>query len=116
MEDLPQEEIIDLLNPEPGSRIRDAHNERKRPRAHTSSNRLPRLAQGTGNFRYTNNDFAGGGKGGNAFGWRAEGTLDDLVNGGRARYTEEQTALFLPDGTFKEFLVENIFLRHIGGR
>lgn len=77
---------------------------------------LPRLAQGTGNFRYTNNDFAGGGKGGNAFGWRAEGTLDDLVNGGRARYTEEQTALFLPDGTFKEFLVENIFLRHIGGR
>lgn len=75
---------------------------------------LPRLAQGTGSFRYTDNDLPVSGNGADAFGWRAEGTLEDVVNGGRVRYNEEQTALFLPNGDFKGFLVENIFLTPIG--
>lgn len=75
---------------------------------------LPRLAQGRGNFRVTDNDLFGGGPGGNSFGWAAEGILDDLVNGGQVHYTEEQRAVWLPDGTFKGFVMENILLNPIG--
>lgn len=70
---------------------------------------LPRLAQGTGNFRLHDNDVEITGERANAFGWRAQGTLEDLVNGGRVHYTETQTAVQLRNGTFR-FLVEKILL------
>jgi len=75
---------------------------------------LSRLAQGRGYFRVTDNDLFGAGPGGNSFGWTAEGILDDLVNGGQVQYNEEQRAVWLPDGTFKGFVVENILLNPIG--
>ena len=43
---------------------------------------LPRVAEGIGdNFVTTDNCLFGCARGANAFGWRAQGTLDDLVNG-----------------------------------
>jgi hypothetical protein len=70
---------------------------------------LPRLAQGRGNFRLHDNDVQVSGERANAFGWRAEGALQDLANGGKVHYTETQTAVQLRNGNFR-FLVESILL------
>lgn len=74
----------------------------------------PRLAQGRGNLSSFDNGLWGADPGSHSFGWAAEGVLEDLVNGGQVHYSEEQRAVFLPDGTFKGWLVENILLHHIG--
>jgi len=56
------------------------------------------IAQGTGNLTSTDNDRLVTGNGANAFGFRAEGTVD-LVAGGSARVLAEEQMLILPDGT-----------------
>ncbi|PYO38167.1 MAG: hypothetical protein DMD29_14090 [Gemmatimonadetes bacterium] len=56
------------------------------------------IAQGTGNLISTDNDRLVTGNGANAFGFRAEGTVD-LVAGGSARVLAEEQMLILPDGT-----------------
>lgn len=77
--------------------------------------KLPRLAQGTGVLHYTDNNFFVTGKAPDSFGWRAQGTLDDLVNGGQVSYREEARLIFdQTSGSFKLF-VDNIRLNSIGG-
>jgi len=54
---------------------------------------LPRVAEGIGDhFRFNTNCafVAPCDKPSGTDGWRARGTLTDLVNGGKVRYTEEQ--------------------------
>jgi len=77
---------------------------------------LPRLAEGIGaEFRLTGNCLfnvcdqtaATGGV-------TAHGTLDDLVNGGKTNYSEEQRFVDNFDTGERRSLVENIRLTHIG--
>jgi hypothetical protein len=80
--------------------------------------KLPRVAEGIGDhFRFdTSCSFvAPCDKGARTEGWRAQGTLTDLVNGGPVRYTEEQRVVFnLQTGELR-ILVEDIRLTPIGG-
>jgi hypothetical protein len=64
----------------------------------------PVLYSGTVAFRETdNNETLEGTEGGraNSFGWRAQGVLDDLVNGGHVRYNEELRFIISPRDEFK---------------
>jgi hypothetical protein len=64
----------------------------------------PVLYSGTVAFRETdNNETATGTEGGraNSFGWRAQGVLDDLVNGGQVHYNEEVRFIISPRDEFK---------------
>jgi hypothetical protein len=74
----------------------------------------PLLALGTGNFVINDNDVFLDGTRVNSFGWRAQGTLTDLVNGGCARYTEEQRSIWMPGDDNNVFVARNIRLHHIG--
>jgi hypothetical protein len=59
----------------------------------------PVLYSGTAAFRETdNNETETGTEGGraNSFGWTSQGVLDDLVNGGQVRYSEEVRILINP--------------------
>jgi len=77
--------------------------------------KLPRLAQGTGVFHYTESNLSLSGKAPDSFGWRAQGTLDDLVNGGQIRYQEEARLIFdQKSGSFRLFL-DRILLSPVGG-
>ena len=65
----------------------------------------PVLYSGTVAFRETdNNETPTGTEGGraNSFGWRAQGVLDDLVNGGQVHYNEEVRLIISPRDEFKE--------------
>ena len=55
------------------------------------------IAAGTGNLTSTDNDRMVTGNGANAFGFRAEGTVD-VAAGGSARVLAELQMLILPDG------------------
>jgi len=65
---------------------------------------VPVLYSGTVAFRETdNNETPTGTEGGraNSFGWRAQGVLDDLVNGGQVHYNEELRFIISPRDEFK---------------
>ncbi len=74
---------------------------------------LPRLAEGRGQMVVTDNDLKGSGTRGNAFGFRMQGTLDDLVNGGKAHYNEVLQMQISKNGNFR-VLRSEINLRHAG--
>jgi hypothetical protein len=76
----------------------------------------PRLAAGVGDyFRLTGNCVFGQcDKGADSFGWVAQGTLSDLVNGGLVRYTEEQRSVTAPGTGVFRVVVENIRLTPVG--
>jgi hypothetical protein len=79
--------------------------------------KLPRVAEGIGDhFRFnTNCSFdAPCDRGVRTEGWRARGTLTDLVNGGKVRYTEVQRVHIDPETGDVKVLVENIRLMRIG--
>lgn len=59
------------------------------------------IAQGTGNLTYNDNDAEGTGLGANSFGFRIEGTLDDLVNGGKVRVNAAVQIVSRSNGSFK---------------
>ena len=59
------------------------------------------IAQGMGNVTLNDNDSPIAGPGANSFGWRIQGTLDDLVNGGKVRVAGVARFLILPDESFK---------------
>jgi hypothetical protein len=74
----------------------------------------PVLYSGTATFRETdNNETPTGSEGGraNSFGWTSRGVLDDLVNGGQVRYSEEVRLLINPQTEEFTSLVENIRVR-----
>lgn len=71
------------------------------------------IASGTGNLTSTDNDIFVTGNGANAFGFRAQGTVE-LATGGSARVTAVQQLLIKPDGTF-EVLVSSVMLHPLGG-
>jgi hypothetical protein len=78
---------------------------------------LPRVAEGIGDHFRLNTScswIAPCDKGRITDGWRARGTLADLVNGGQVRYTEEQRYFFNPQTGELKILVENIRLTPIG--
>jgi hypothetical protein len=62
----------------------------------------PVLYRGTASFHRTDNNFTltPEGQRTNSFGWTSEGVLDDLVNGGQVRYSEEVRRLLTPSGDF----------------
>jgi hypothetical protein len=71
----------------------------------------PVLYSGTVTFRETdNNETPTGSEGGraNSFGWTSRGVLDDLVNGGQVRYSEEVRLLINPQTEEFRVLVSNI--------
>ena len=70
---------------------------------------LSPFAQGTGNLTSTDNDRHVTGNGADAFGFRAQGSVD-LVSGGSARVLAESERLIAPDGTITEILVNNVRL------
>jgi len=70
---------------------------------------LSPFAQGTGNLTSTDNDRHVTGNGADAFGFRAQGSVD-LVSGGSARVLAESERLIAPDGTVTEILVNNVRL------
>jgi hypothetical protein len=71
------------------------------------------IASGTGNLTSSDNDLFLTGNGANAFGFRAQGTVE-LASGGSARVTAVQQLLIKPDGTF-EVLVSSVILSPLGG-
>jgi hypothetical protein len=73
------------------------------------------IAHGTGNLTSNDNDFLVAGPGANSFNLRVQGTLDDLVNGGKIRVTGVFHYVFLPDGSFK-VLRQRVALHPIGGK
>lgn len=74
---------------------------------------LPRLAEGRGQLVATDNDLPVSGTRANAFGFRMQGTLDDLVNGGKTHYNEVQQLLIGKNGNFRVLRAE-INLTHAG--
>lgn len=66
------------------------------------------IAHGTGNLTSTDNDLFLSLTRANAFGFRAQGTVE-LVSGGRAQVTAELQLLILPDGTFRVLAI-NVML------
>jgi hypothetical protein len=70
---------------------------------------LSPIATGTGTLTSTDNDRHNAGGGANAFGFRAQGSVD-LVGGGSARVLAESERLIAPDGTITEILVNNVRL------
>ena len=74
---------------------------------------LPRLAEGRGQLVATDNDLQVSGTRANAFGFRMQGTLDDLVNGGKAHYNEVLQLLIGKNGSFR-VLRSEINLKHVG--
>jgi hypothetical protein len=71
----------------------------------------PVLYSGTVTFRETdNNETPTGTEGGraNSFGWTSRGVLDDLVNGGQVRYSEEVRFVINPQTEEFRVLVSNI--------
>jgi hypothetical protein len=75
----------------------------------------PRLAQGYGVFMNTGNNFYGTGTRSDSYRWKAQGTLEDLVDGGCARFLQQGHVLYLPDGSFHRQAIE-ISLHHIGSK
>jgi hypothetical protein len=71
------------------------------------------IAQGTGNLTSNDNDVLTAGPGANSFNLRIQGTLDDVVNGGKLRVTGVFHYVFLPNGTFK-VLRQSVALHPIG--
>ena len=74
---------------------------------------LPRLAEGRGQLIATDNDLPVSGTRANTFGFRMQGTLDDLVNGGKAHYNEVLQLLIGKNGSFR-VLRSEINLTHVG--
>ena len=60
----------------------------------------PPIAQGTGNVTVNINDAPNVGRGASSLSWRIQGTLNDLVNGGRMRVTAATHYLLLPNDSF----------------
>lgn len=73
----------------------------------------PPIAQGTGTFTFRDNDRPNVGPGSNTWGFSIQGTLDDLIHGGKVRVIAAEHSLILPDGSFR-VLRQSIDLHPIG--
>lgn len=73
------------------------------------------IAHGIGNLTSNDNDFLVSGPGAGSFNLRVQGTLDDLVNGGKIRLTGAFHYVFLPDGSFR-VLRQSVDLHRVGGK
>jgi hypothetical protein len=71
------------------------------------------IAQGTGNLTVNINDAPNAGPGANSFSWRIQGTVNDLVSGGRVRVTAATHYLLLPNDSFS-ILRNSVDLHPIG--
>jgi hypothetical protein len=62
------------------------------------------IAQGSADFNWLDNDLALSGPGANVFGPNSNGTLDNLVDGGKVQYNLKFRWRMTPDGSFARLL------------